>query len=97
MDNKTRAELLRKAAGEIRRRGWTQLQYADSEGHVCLAGALLTVCEDHVGKYLDLREVIYEELQMTPVRWNDSPGRTSSEVLDLLESMANKLETETVS
>lgn len=97
------SELLRKAADEIRRRGWTQRSYGSDEVNykncaVCALGAIHAVIGNGDPWYLglegdgarnELARVVGEKL---PHRWNDAEGRTVEEVLDAFERAALKAE-----
>lgn len=72
-------ELL-EAAEYIRQHGWCQHDYMASDGRVCLYGALRDLPENSPA----LAEIM-RAVDRKPEWWNDAPGRTEQEVIDLLE------------
>lgn len=101
------SELLRKAAGEIRRRGWIQNHLGESSDvencAVCAIGAVnAAACgSPFMGlgpgerAPLDILETLLEEDCSGYVwiaNYNDAPGRTVDDVLDLFERAAVRAE-----
>lgn len=102
------SELLRKAADEIRRRGWYQGDYGSDLGdegfrtcRVCSLGAVNAVA--HNGDpwvYPRLKgtthfravEILEGAVGGTLPQWNDDPERTIEEVLDVFSRAAEKAE-----
>lgn len=104
------SELLRKAADEIRRRGWYQGDYGSDlsdEGAftcaVCALGAVNAAAHNgdpwsgmifshtqRAGAVFALEAVVGTTVPF----WNDSPGRTVEEVLDVFERAALAAEAE---
>lgn len=99
------SELLRKAADEIRRRGWRQEDFGSYEvDHkncpVCAWGAVnIVVNGDPWSADLDTETIIdwmatKLELGASVPAWNDEIGRTVEEVLDAFERAAVAAEEE---
>lgn len=104
------SELLRKAADEIRRRGWYQGGYGSDiseEGFgsckVCSLGAVNAASyngdpwngmlfKDTARERAIL--LLEESAGGTLPHWNDAPGRTVEEVLDVFEKAAQAAELE---
>ena len=92
------AEVLRKAAGHIERRGWCQRRLIDECGHICLAQGLAMAFADCVESQpwmkarLLLKEALGVPSDMGLAYWNDQPGRTAEEVIAKLREVADKLE-----
>ena len=84
--NETQQALL-DAERYMRECGWCQLYGKDSKGRVCIVGAF-----HYSGHELTTAtsRVIYEAIGRTGwaslgiMEWNDEPGRTGDEVLDVL-------------
>lgn len=105
------SELLRKAADEIRRRGWYQGDYGSDVSNfstcaVCSMGAVRAVLSptgDAWGGTRTYSRLKAERAACTLVElavgeilpnWNDAPGRTVEEVLDVFEKAAVAAELE---
>lgn len=100
------SELLRKAADEIRRRGWHQGDYgSDPEAAkncmVCSRGAINAVATGDPWVYNIAADKAAKGLYSTLrhdalgiVRWNDDPDRTVEEVLEKFEEAARAAERE---
>lgn len=76
----------------IRRYGWTQFVYIDAQtGARCLAGAIMDVTGTFSptnSAYWELRHEVTRRVgddSLGVVGWNDAPGRTADEVLELLD------------
>lgn len=97
------SELLRKAADEIRRRGWHQGWYGSSAADpmncsVCAAGAIVAAelgdpYEMFTADYHKARGYLWRIVGGVSV-WNDDPRRTVEEVLDVFEKAAVAAELE---
>lgn len=88
----------RQAADYIRQHGWTQNTYENTAGQVCTSGALLKVTRSdmvvgHTYPGSDWTDAVRElnKFVAEPVAyWNDQPGRTEAEVLEVLDQLAEK-------
>lgn len=79
-----------KAEELIERVGWVQGALRDSTGRVCLVGALYAACSFAAN---DPYRAAYNRLMKFSgsgnlAAWNDAPGRTKAEVLELLAEAA---------
>jgi hypothetical protein len=81
--NEVSSQLLA-AADLLRERGWCQNQYIDDEGRICLMSALSLVPAS-----VRVLVMVHHATNGTTT-WNDIPGRTKDDVLDLLEGLAAK-------
>lgn len=93
-------QLLLDTAHYIREHGWTQYQAHDGRGAVCLTGALLATIDSAAtlgmrgSLFISASNAIQAEIVLrggpdySLPRWNDQPGRTVEEVLDVLEAAA---------
>jgi hypothetical protein len=78
----------------IEKLGWTQYTFQDGKGRACLIG--------HIRKAVDRTEIrteIYKAINSKLLKpsspyhttnmigWNDTPGRTQKEVIDMLKSL----------
>lgn len=99
------SELLRKAADEIRRRGWHQGEYGDNlldpKGcRVCSLGAIRAAGsgtpwgEVNQATQASARWLLKATGAMYVDRWNDTDGRTVEEVLEKFEEAARAAERE---
>lgn len=85
-----RARTLEAAALEIEVRGWTQGDYCDDGGAVCMAGALKAAHGLKPHQSISSREWCawgYDDINRHNVHaptWNDAPERTVAEVLFVL-------------
>ena len=90
------------AADYIREHGWCQGEFVNKKGACCMAGARNAVTignpqgthspylKDGATRELALREAVNNELFDTwTVPWNDTPGRTKEEVLEVFDRIAN--------
>ena len=87
------SEVLRQARNEIMERGWSQGDYIASDGSVCAMGAIDIQWDHKNGAVLDRASTAFREATgidcFIPI-WNDTPGRTIHEVLDMFDK-AEKL------
>lgn len=96
----TAADVLERAADKLTPDGaWTQGDWAkNAEGESveptspdatcwCVRGALAAASGDEYGIYGPASEYV-ERLVQLPVHWNDTPGRTQSEVVAKLREAA---------
>jgi hypothetical protein len=74
------------AAQYIREHGWIQKAVKDSEGRVCLIGALQAVGGWHNS---DAPRRLREIVSCIP-EWNNADGRTKEEVIAVLEKTARQ-------
>ena len=81
-------DVLAEMARLLRVDGWCQGALVDDEGRRCLAGALLTATADLSDAMEDQVRVCVEEAlpRGTIAAWNDTPGRTVEEVLEVIAS-----------
>lgn len=88
-----RIEKLREARNLLERPGgWIQGN-AELNGSYCLTGALNKVCEIIDGEeiYWDLLQDVRRVIGRHLPTWNDTPGRTQAEVIDLLDETIQRL------
>ncbi len=76
-----------KAHNKILTNGWYQGHYQSDTGQVCLLGAFDDTTIDDWSRIMEVLWIFGIE---NPAIWNDEPGRTQKEVLDLLD-MATSL------
>lgn len=82
------------AADYIRKHGWVRHRFLDYRGRVCMVGAVRSVCSGSPGVSTAnsdrmenaLRRIIKEQ---NLIDWNDTPGRTKDEVLEVFDRIAN--------
>lgn len=89
-------KILTGAAAQIRARGWCQNEGADADGRCCVVRA--------IGDTVMVNGLPAEDFQLSsatcyflrgfigqqdPIKWNDTPGRTKEEVLDVLDRAAS--------
>ncbi len=74
-------DLPNRAADYLAAHGWTQNTMRDSDGRVCLTGAL-KFCDPLPGDF-PLARAVYDQLGRAE-KWNDERGRTDAEVLAAL-------------
>lgn len=93
------------AVRKLIEQGWTQGHYArNAEGDVadlmdndactfCLRGAIYRVTGYDEGKYLPIIQLLNSRVYSFPgiINWNDAPGRTKAEVLDLIDETLETL------
>lgn len=93
------AKVLETAAEVINERGWCQGIYRKDSGEVCAIGALVTAdCRLELGGQAYPRAVgavsgaahRLDPEVMSVVEWNDRPGRTKDEVVQLLRDTAEE-------
>jgi len=83
----TTADILERAQQALLTRGWTQGTYGFDDGApVCIAGAVMHVCGGFSLAALRVIAVLGETAGVRHVpTWNDTPGRTPEQVLDLFD------------
>ena len=98
----TIADVLERAADLIGRNGWTQDAFGEPGGCHCVRGAIAEIAGiDPRESRHDAETVLAEHILGHPiprlscagsvlVRWNDTPGRTQSEVVAKLREAAAK-------
>jgi hypothetical protein len=81
-------EDIRRAREILVEEGWCQGHLRDSSGRHCLVGALMDATLAHsTRRFHRARDRVAFEVG-SPVDWNDCPGRTKEQVLELLETLA---------
>lgn len=73
----------------IKKHGWTQYDFGRSEGPACLMGHISHALRNPVSKrslVLGLGETVGSSV----IHWNDTPGRTKQDILDILEKMKDQ-------
>ncbi len=90
------SDTVEKAADLLRERGWTQHTFEDSQGRLCVVGALHHASS---GAYNALASETYNAIAKCLGRgdlplWNDAPERTQAEVEDKLMEAAKALRNE---
>jgi hypothetical protein len=100
MLSKGAREILIKAADIIDTKGWTQGMHArDLEGNAvsyfsesatcfCISGALRLVTKEDA-RYIEACWALRDLLDTNPVLFNDQPGRTKEEVIQVLLEVAH--------
>lgn len=79
------------------RRGWLQNAFRDDEGSFCLTGAMHADGNVPIEIYaiiarkLGVRSDSVNEMYQAFTFWNDTPGRTKEEVIDLLTEVRAEL------
>lgn len=64
------------------RTGWTQYAILDPSGRVCLSGAMYIASPLHCSKAM----TVLASMVGSPIaNWNDAPGRTLNQVLQVLD------------
>ncbi len=86
--------LLLEAADLLERRGWCQQHLVDVKGRMCTIGAMTSVW--NLANGWDLSVVSEAQNRLTSVvgplvEWNDTHGRTKTEVLKTLRSVASNV------
>lgn len=94
-ENLRAAKACRSAASLLEKEGWVQNKWVSDEGR-CISFA---VYQANPRMTISDRQFAIDELQKSIngesiVRFNDAPGRTKEQVLDLLRNTAKRLETE---
>ena len=91
--NVTALRVLTSARDLLRQQGWTQLAREDSEGGLCLSGALLRAAGPGRQGYEDALRAVGARLGVSAcdyggfrchcpvIRWNDADGRTHDQVI----------------
>lgn len=91
----TPAEVLRKAAGILRERGWDQGTYENAAGACCLMGSIYLVSaasdESRACAIAAVQQVL-GSTSRSPTAWNDHPDRTADEVIGALLRAADLAE-----
>lgn len=87
----TVAELAAETAKVLSERGWVGGQAETSDGRVCILRATYyTGCRSGADStFSDFCRAAEARLGQPPEDWNDEPGRTEADVLDLLDAMAS--------
>lgn len=85
------SDILNNAATLIEERGWTQGRSEDSEGRLCLVGA---VCRYRITGPFSLYDDVFRALHRWVYTgdladWNDAPKRTAAEVIFALRGVAS--------
>lgn len=97
------ADLLEQAADLLETEGWCQMTLRNPEGARCAVGALHKISGNTrlkraAQEWLAMRLNIFALANMYVgaqlVLWNDSPGRTIDEVIDLFKETAKDLRNE---
>jgi hypothetical protein len=89
----TTAEALRRAAQEIRERGWLSGMNDENAGSVCAMAALGLASGDDAGVFVAARKLILDVTGSACVaNWNDAPERTADEVIAALLKAAELAE-----
>lgn len=95
--------ILEKAADIITTKGWTQNNYTDKDGRVCLVEAInqaaCTMCstaQTRIGAADSAAYALRKHLYLSPfntpnlVAWNDDPQRTAEDVILALKQTAHE-------
>lgn len=100
------ADVLDKAADLLEHNGWTQGNYENIDGALCSVGAIRKVVTQSAynGSRASARSVMALEDHLNPgaphllwtqlIDWNDTPGRTMFEVIDLFRAVSKNLRNE---
>ena len=102
MSKADRLTVFEKATEIILDRGWTQSEYQDESGAVCLLGACYLamtghgwmvdeICAVDLQEELDIDLLLSDftgDLWACAASWNDARGRTKQQVLSMLDRMA---------
>lgn len=91
---------VREVKSTIERVGWTQLRMGDYGMGFCILGAINIVAQrhpTHMSRMAHLLKVRLADrigtgdlsVENTIARWNDSPGRTKEQVINLLDEMTD--------
>lgn len=80
-------QVLDRAADYITRRGWCRFEWFDLHDRACIGGAVHTYAPSPEIEGLAM-SLIEREVGDRPDRWQDAPGRTKAEVLDVLQRAA---------
>lgn len=90
-------DILNQAADYLEAFGWVQETLIDKQGRACLIGSIEKVAgildKDYnrtdAGELVKAYQYLYDQLgHYYPADWNDEPGRTAGEVIDLLRKAA---------
>lgn len=92
------ANVVRATAQELTEHGWCQGTTRDLDGKLCLVGALHRVTyQSHI--YGAALSCLWDQLvlsdhspELSPIGWNDAPGRTAEQVVALCNATADRLE-----
>lgn len=85
------AEVIREARNLLFERGWTQHVTEDDDGHLCLIRALNLAAGEGLGRVASIAHPGADKAIASAVDdrvafgWNDEPGRTFGEVIDILD------------
>ena len=79
-----------KASEILKERGWCQGEYENDKGNVCLARSISLGYNSPIG-WLEVTGRLLRKIRIQRFsglcEWNDVPGRTVEEVIELLESV----------
>ena len=79
----------RAAADYIREHGWCQ-NVLESDGRVCMYGAIERIAPEHDNRSRMLIEALRENVpEYLIAQFNDASGRTKEEVLEVFDKIAN--------
>lgn len=90
----------------IQANGWCQYDFENHNGAHCLVGAINHsifndsngegVCEarDRIDLKFEVNDRIFTRVGCSPISWNDTPGRTEKDVVDLLDRVRTEFEAE---
>ena len=85
----TNREICLKAAQRLREVGWRQGGIGGKDGPHCMLGACMWVTRYHatdVAAFGAAYTAAYAAAYTTAIAWNDTPGRTTEEVIAALEA-----------
>lgn len=77
----------------IQQNGWCQQQFSKWDKGQLVGVCISTALHQCYGEYFEspthrrLYKAMEEKLGVSPIRWQDAPGRTKAEVLALLEAV----------
>lgn len=79
-----------RAIAEIEKCGWCQKQYNSPKGEICLMTALSRAFffyPDRDANHALVLHRLLKKIRTGIVSWNDTPGRTKEEVIDVLRQL----------
>lgn len=83
---KTVKQLLIATKSLIETRGWCQGMYSDANQRICLTEGLYRAGKQlNFEDYDELQKVVGSFVGLSFTGWNDAPGRTKEEVLEMLD------------
>ena len=80
----TIVQIYEDAGALLLERGWCKGNFENEHGEFCLLGAMATVHPDLDDTYRQAKFILRELINQPLHQWNDSPGRTRGDVLELL-------------